>query len=309
MNQNIVIDVTQIAPAFRHPTVFQAFDDLDVNETILLHNDHDPKPLYYQLLGKHGNTFSWDYKMSGPDIWEVEIARNTGSKGPTVGEIVGNDMRKADVFKKLGIDFCCGGKKPLDTACAEKGLDVNIVKEQLAYATSNDLTSPVRYSEWPLSFLVDYIVNIHHDYIRKNDTVLTELSEKVASRHGDNHEELIFIKELVEKALCELNVHMKKEEHILFPYIKQLENNEQKTVGFHPITEPISVMENDHDIVGKLFQDIRQLSNNYTPPANACNSYKLLFHKLEEFENDLHIHVHLENNILFPRAVAIETGR
>jgi regulator of cell morphogenesis and NO signaling len=140
--------------------------------------------------------------------------------------------------------------------------------------------------------------------------ILADLSKKVADHHGSTNPELKGIRDKVDEMLSELNVHLKKEENILFPYIKQLESSKANggtaPGGFSSIMQPISVMENDHDIVGDLADEIRMLSDSYTLPANACNSYSLLYKKLEAFEDDLHFHIHLENNILFPKAVLLE---
>jgi regulator of cell morphogenesis and NO signaling len=310
MNQAKFIDVTKIEPRLKHATIFSEFDQLPDGQAIMIHNDHDPKPLYYQFLGERGNVFTWNYKENGPVVWEVEITKKLqNSKEDTIGKIVSSDIRKAEVFKKLGIDFCCGGKKTLAAACMEKGLDVLAVKEELEKTTIDNAPAQTDYNDWTLSFLADYIVNVHHNYIRKNAPVILELAEKVATRHGKGHSELNEIKDKVNAAMRELDIHMKKEEFVLFPYIKQIEASKSsghKPTGFDSVMQPISVMENDHDLVGDLFRDISALSNNYKTPENACNSYSLFYFKLQEFENDLHTHIHLENNILFPRAVELE---
>ena len=312
MNQTRVIDVTKIEPRLKHPTIFDSFDALAEGDAVLIHNDHDPKPLYYQLIAERGNSFSWAYVENGPVVWEVEIRKNVAGKHiETLGEIAAKDLRKAEVFKKYGLDFCCGGKKTLEEACKVKGVDIVKVKEELERHSDNLSKMPQHdFNSWNLTFLTDYIVNVHHSYVQQNIPILADLSQKVADHHGKTNPELNSIKDKVDEMLSELKVHMKKEENILFPYIKQLESS--KTTGspapggFGSILQPISVMENDHDIVGNLADEIRVLSSNYTTPANACNSYSLLYKKLAEFEDDLHMHIHLENNILFPRAVEME---
>ena len=312
MNDTLVIDVTKIEPRLKHSTIFNSFDDIKEGEAILIHNDHDPKPLYYQLLGERGNCFSWAYVLSGPEIWEVEIRKNEADEhAETLGEIVKKDLRNAEVFKRLGLDFCCGGKKSLEKACKEKGLDMQQVKAELEKACKVSSALPSHdFNSWSITFLTDYIVNVHHAYVNQNMPMLQDLSNKVSEHHGKTHHELWEINNKVEEMINELKVHMKKEEQILFPYIKQLEsskiNGQVPPHSFGTIIQPISVMENDHDIVGKLAEDIRALTDNYTLPQNACNSYALLFKKLEDFENDLHLHIHLENNILFPKAIEME---
>jgi regulator of cell morphogenesis and NO signaling len=262
--------------------------------------------VYYQLLGLRGNCFSWTYLKNGPDVWEIEVKKNAeGADNITVGQIVSKDIRMAEVFKKLGIDFCCGGKKTLLQVCNEKGLSESDVKEALDKATQQTNANH-DFANWKVSFLADYIINQHHGFVRDNAPVIIELSGKVSSKHGDKNPEFATINEKVNILLSELATHMKKEEAILFPYIKQLEKGISVETGFNSVQDPIWVMESDHDMAGELIRDIRKLSNNYTLPETACNSTKLLMYKLEEFENDLFQHVHLENNILFPKAIELE---
>lgn len=304
MNEQKYIDVTLLEPRMKHPTIFDAFDSIGSGDMVVIHNDHDPKPLYYQLLGERGNCFSWTYLAKGPEIWEVEIKKNIEKDGvETLGEIAAKDMRKAEVFKKMGIDFCCGGKKTLQEACTEKGLDILRVQQELAQAELYNSKQHDFYS-WKLSFLIDYIITIHHSYVNESGPMLKDLSEKVAAHHGTQYPHLVTVHEKIKKLMCELTTHMKKEEQIVFPYIKALENPEALSVhGFNSVKDPISLMECEHEMAGEILEEIRTLTNDYSLPANACNSIRLLMHKLEEFENDLHIHIHLENNILFPKAL------
>ena len=158
-----VLNVTLIEPRLKHPTIFKHFDALKEGEAFQILNDHDPKPLYYQLLGERGNIFTWSYLEQGPQWWRVQIKKNDAANGDTVGEIAAKDIRKAEVFKKYGIDFCCGGKKSLKQACEEKGLDVEIVEAELenpvqATSSAND------YNRWEPDFLADYVYNQHHLY-------------------------------------------------------------------------------------------------------------------------------------------------
>lgn len=305
MTTNVFIDVTVLHPQKKHPAIFDAFDNIAEGNAVVIHNDHDPKPLYYQLLGERGNCFSWTYLNNGPEIWEVEIRKNS-KDAETVGEIAGKDMRKAELLKKLGIDFCCGGKKTLEEACTEKGLDVIRVKRELDETPDNGNGVQLDFNSFTLSFLADYIVNIHHTYVNTNLPVIEDLSKKVAEHHGSYSPFLVQVYKKVNELRCELTTHMKKEEQILFPAIKLMDCGSKVKIGFETISDPIYVMERDHDIAGDLMKDIRLLANDYTVPVNSCNSIKMLFHKLEEFESDLFQHIHLENNILFPRALQME---
>ena len=307
-----ILNVTLLEPRQKHPTIFVRFDELVEGESLTLHNDHDPKPLYYQLLGERGNIFIWEYLEQGPEWWKVRITKKiTGENDETLGQIAAKDLRKAEIFKKYGLDFCCGGKKTVKQACAEKGLDVTKIELELQLADKNPATRPLPYGDWSLDFLADYIVNTHHSYVKKSLPEIRGYAAKVAQVHGDLHPELSNVLQLVEEINRELTSHMLKEEKVLFPFIKDLvaaDNNEKpvQTSHFGTVQNPINMMEMEHEMVGKNMEEIRVITNNYTLPEDACASYSLLFKMLDEFENDLHIHIHLENNILFPKALDIE---
>lgn len=307
-----ILNVTLLEPKQKHPTIFARFDLLSEGESLTIHNDHDPKPLYYQLLGERGNIFIWEYLEEGPEWWKVRISKRvTGENDETLGEIAAKDLRKAQVFKKYGLDFCCGGKKTVKEACAEKGLDVTKVEKELQQADALPASRPLPYGDWSLDFLADYIVNTHHSYVRKNLPDIKAYANKVMKVHGARHSELLRINQLVEEIYSELTAHLVKEEKILFPYIKELvaaTNGTELLQASHfgTVQNPINMMEMEHEIVGKNLAEIRELSNDYTLPEDACASYSLLYRMLDEFEDDLHLHIHLENNILFPKALDIE---
>ncbi len=306
------LDVTQIEPRLKHPTIFNNFDALSGGQALVIHNDHDPKPLYYQLLAERGETFDWEYLLEGPSIWEVKISKLEENNSPTtLGELVAEDFRKAEVFRRFGLDFCCGGSKSLIDACEEKGLNTNEVKTALFQIDKTPINNHQNYNEWDLDFLSDYIINTHHKYVTNSISMLREYSLKVADAHGEHHPEVIEIAKLFAEIAKELDGHMQREEEILFPYVKQLSTQKKegislKTSTFNSIKNPISVMEEEHESAGENFAKIHQLSNSYSPPEDACPSYRVLYAKLEEFEKDLHQHIHLENNILFPKAIELE---
>jgi regulator of cell morphogenesis and NO signaling len=306
-----ILNVTLLEPRQKHPTIFVRYDELKEGESLTILNDHDPKPLYYQLLGERGNAFVWEYLEEGPERWKVRIAKRVkGENDETLGEIAAKDLRKAQIFKKHGIDFCCGGKKTVKQACAEKGLDVTLIEQELQQTDKTISSSrPLPYNEWTLDFLADYIVNTHHSYVRKTLPDIRNYSAKVAKVHGEHHPELLPIHELVEAVNAELTAHMMKEERILFPYIKEIvasKSNGSLQQSSGSVQGPINMMEMEHEAVGKNLEEIRTLSANYSLPQDACASYSLLYRMLEEFEDDLHMHIHLENNILFPKALALE---
>lgn len=304
-----ILNVTLLEPRQKHPTIFVRFDALAPGESLTIHNDHDPKPLYYQLLGERGNIFTWEYLEQGPVWWKVRISKNKlGEVDETLGAIAAKDLRKAEIFKKYGLDFCCGGKKTVKEACAEKGIDVTRIEQELQQADKIISTRPLPYQEWSLDFLADYIVNTHHTYVRKTIPELSELSAKVARVHGDQHPELHVIAGLVKDIVEELSSHLVKEEEIVFPYIKQVaKRNAQPSVeDAGGLQAPIDLMEMEHEAVGEKLEEIRALSNNYTVPSDGCASYNLLFKMLTDFEDDMFTHIHLENNILFPKAIQLE---
>lgn len=312
--EKTILDVTVLDPREKHPTIFRLFDQLPDGHTLTIKNDHDPKPLYYQLLNERGNIFEWQYEESGPVWWRVNITMRKDQAGQaTIGEIAAADLRKAQVFRKYGIDFCCGGKKTLKQVCSEKGLDEIVIARELQAQDSTRGSRAIAYTDWPTDFLADYIVNTHHTYVRKTLPELRAFGGKVATVHGPYHPELIRIAELIQELSAELKDHMMKEEEILFPYIKELvaagKNGTRLTIPhFGHIGNPIHMMEDEHESAGEILEEIRRLSGDYTLPAEACASYALLFNMLQEFEEDLHIHIHLENNILFPKSKALEAG-
>ncbi len=308
-NNENVLDVTLLEPRKKHPAIFARFDALAEGESLTIHNDHDPKPLYYQLLGERGDVFIWEYLEEGPQWWKVRISKKvSGSSNETLGEIAAKDLRKAEVFKKYGLDFCCGGKKTVKEACTEKGIDSTKVEKELQQADKNITGRPLPYNEWGLDFLADYIVNMHHSYVRKNLPEIRKYALKVAEVHGDRHPELISIRQLVEQLYEELGEHLDKEEKQLFPLVKRLVsgNTGDGVTQAVSVKNAVQAMETEHVSAGSCLEDIRALSSDYNLPEDACASYGLLFKMLEEFEDDLHLHVHLENNILFPKAVALE---
>jgi regulator of cell morphogenesis and NO signaling len=310
--QENILDVTVLEPREKHPTIFRVFDNLAAGEHFTIHNDHDPKPLYYQLLGERGNIFTWEYEEEGPEWWKVKITKNAaGAKEETIGELAAKDLRKAEIFKKYGLDFCCGGKKTVKQACAAKGLDVTKIEQELQQADKYAGTRPLPYNEWNLDFLIDYILNTHHYYVQKTLPDLKAYAAKVAKVHGDHHPELVQVHQLVEGIYNELTSHMAKEERILFPYIKVLVETKSSGIkldspAFGSVESPINMMEQEHDAVGEMMESVHFLSNGYSLPEDACASYSLLYRTLKEFEDDLHMHIHLENNILFPKAIALE---
>ncbi len=231
-------------------------------------------------------------------------------KNSTVAQIVTKDIGYAHIFKKYNIDFCCGGGVILDKACEKHSVSLEELTQELLGMKSNNTS--VNFNKWPLPLLVDYIVSTHHEYVTETLPILEAYAEKVAKVHGQNYRQLLKINQLVKQMSAELSSHLKKEEQILFPYIKKayapegFKNTANNSIDLDAMKDPIKVMMKEHDDAGDMLKELAQLTNNYTPPLAACNTFKALYHLLHEFEKDLHLHVHLENNILFPKALKLE---
>ena len=314
METTDILDVTVIEPRFKHPTIFNKFDSVLPGDSFIIHNDHDPKPLYYQFLAERGQIFTWEYLQSGPELWRVAIGKKVVSdEAPeeTIGEMVTKDYRKAQAFKKLGIDFCCGGKKTLSEVSLSKGISMDLIRAELEAVNKGGNSCGLNFDKWELDFLSDYVVNTHHAYCRDSIPFIVEIANKVGRVHGGRHPELVQVAQVFARIAQDLILHMSKEEKILFPFIKQLVLAKKSGAAvesnpFGGVLSPIRVMEMEHEQAGEDLVTIRELTSGYTLPADACNSYTILFKKLEEFENDLFDHVHLENNILFPKAIQLE---
>ena len=228
----------------------------------------------------------------------------------TIGEIVAEDFRTAAIFKKHGIDFCCRGGRTIQEACEKKKVMEQQLIDELS-ALPSGKGDNVDVSSWPLDLLANYIVKIHHEYVREKTPMLLQFLDKLCKVHGDRHPELFEVKALFIESAHDLGEHFQKEERVLFPFIEKLAQAAQSGTPLEPshfgtVENPIEMMKHDHTIEGDRFAKIAEMTQGYTPPVDACNTYKVTYAMLEEFENDLHRHIHLENNILFPKAIELE---
>ncbi len=230
----------------------------------------------------------------------------------TVREIALENPSSIRVFESLGIDYCCGGRRPLSEACSHAKVDPGRVAELLERSVRDSQTPETgEWSAKPLRELAAHIVEKHHGYVRRETPRIEGLLAKVAAKHGPGHPEIAQIEQLFSAIGLELSTHMLKEEQVVFPYIERMERAVQAgdrvpVAFFGSVKRPIAKMVAEHDDAGALLSQIRDLSNGYTAPRGACPTFMALYRGLEEFERDLHHHVHLENNILFPRAVEME---
>jgi regulator of cell morphogenesis and NO signaling len=233
----------------------------------------------------------------------------------TVREIAVGLPGATRIFEKLGIDYCCGGTRPLTEACLAAEVSPETVVALLEEA-DNSVPNSTPGRDWstaPLSDLAAYIVTKHHGFTREELTRLSNLLAKVGSVHGENHPELRELQAIFQELKEELTSHMHKEEQILFPYIENLEAAVERgelvpTPFFGTVRNPVRMMMQEHDDAGQALRGLRQASSNYQIPPDGCISFRTLYQALEEFEKDLHQHIHLENNILFPRAAELEAG-
>ncbi|ACU63205.1 iron-sulfur cluster repair di-iron protein [Chitinophaga pinensis] len=302
------LDVPALSPAIRHQTLIQTFEALLPGDSFIIHNDHDPRPLYYELLSKKGNILTFEYLQDGPDLCRVIVKKRTQSPDQiTVADITAADYRKAEVFGKYGIDFCCGGNITLKEAAAKANITEETLLSELEAITKNTPFQLAKnFINQTADELIDYIVSTHHRYVKENIPVIEQLVTKVAKVHGAEQPELQHFEAGTLAFLKDLQLHLHKEEHILFPAILQLEKEPHDTSGRELVLSAVKVMRAEHEASGEELQAFRQLTNNYTLPESACNTYAFLFNKMKEFEADLLIHIHLENNILFPKAVQLE---
>ena len=222
----------------------------------------------------------------------------------TVGEIVVDDFRTSSLFKNAGIDFCCGGKQILADACFEKGINADELEGEIKKIMNEPVNPGMNFKEWEPAFLCDYIVNTHHKFVLKNMPELVFYTNKIATVHGDHHPELVEVANLFDKINTELLQHLKNEEEVFFPSIKEVvatgSANAKETIH-----SEIKRLSGEHDFAGGAMDEINKITSGYKLPDDACNTYRVAFELLEQFEDDLNIHVHLENNILFSKALEL----
>lgn len=232
------------------------------------------------------------------------------TKTDFIGEIVATDFRTAAIFKNYGIDFCCKGGRTIEDACENKKINPELIYEEIENLPKNDGGS-IDFNSWPLDLLADYVEKTHHRYVDEKTPVIQAFLDKLCKVHGDRHPELFQIRDLFNDSAKDLAAHLRKEELILFPFIKsmvkaQIDGSAIPQPHFGTVENPVNMMMHEHTVEGERLRKIAELSDEYTPPADACNTYRVTFAMLQDFENDLHKHIHLENNILFPKSIKLE---
>ena len=230
------------------------------------------------------------------------------SKETIIGELVAKDYRTASVFEKNDLDFCCNGAKSIGEACDKLQVSTDKVIQELNDVLTQKAENSNDYNSWPLDLLADYIQKKHHRYVEARIPEIKPLLAKINQVHGGRHPELARVEQLFNEAAGEMAMHMKKEELMLFPKIRKMEEAKQNgsAMGGMPLEGSIKTLMMEHDDQGDKFHEIKHLTNNYTSPADGCNTYRVTLALLKEFEDDLHLHIHLENNILFPKSIKLE---
>ncbi|HEY8667591.1 MAG TPA: iron-sulfur cluster repair di-iron protein [Tepidisphaeraceae bacterium] len=226
----------------------------------------------------------------------------------TVGQLVVERPGRARVFENLGIDYCCGGKKPLGEACRDKGLDPQQLLAEIQAADTTTSESGRNWAAATITELADHIQSTHHALLKAEFPRLDRLTDKVATVHGQRHPDLLAVRATFVEFKEELEAHMMKEERILFPLCRQIDSGDAMESHCGSVANPIRMMMLEHDHAGAAMEKMRALTNGYVPPADACNTYRAMLDGLAVIEADMHQHVHKENNILFPRAIAAEDG-
>lgn len=230
----------------------------------------------------------------------------------TIGEIVAKDNRTASVFESLEIDFCCQGNRTIDEVCETRNIDSrDLIEDIQKVLQESKITQINDYNIWTLDKLALHIEEKHHKYVEKQIPVIKQYLDKICTVHGKQHPELFKVQELFNASAGELSMHMKKEELVLFPFIYKMvkfkkENKPYEIPGFGTVQNPIQMMMDEHDNEDERFRQINKITQNYRIPDDACESYRACFAYLQEFDEDLHLHIHLENNILFPKAIELE---
>lgn len=229
----------------------------------------------------------------------------------TIGEVVAKDYRTASVFESFGIDFCCKGNRTIGEVCEARDIDTKDLVGDINAVLTEDKEENIDYNTWGLDKLTTHIEQKHHKYVEQQTPIIKGYLDKICEAHGHNHPELFEVQKLFNISAGEFVMHMRREELMLFPFIKKMvnaeTNNEKiKKARFGTVEDSIQNMMNEHVDEGERFERINEITENYKLPDDACGTYKVCFGYLKEFEEDLHLHIHLENNILFPKAIALE---
>lgn len=291
-----VLDVTLIEPRLKHPTIFKYFDKLTPGDYFIIHNDHDPKPVYYQLLGQRGNNFTFEYLIKGPDDWFIQIQKTpVGNEGEKTKELSEKEQKKADFFAAKGQDYSCENSNDTNSKASAKG-PVNPLKDDII----------LQYDQWAPGFLCDFIEQTDHCYFRTLAPQLDGLGENIRHKHQGQHPELASIKAYQDQLLATLLFHLTQEKSALFNSVKQIEQTEQQgsepdTISLKQLYAGSILKKQANETLADLLNHIRSHTNQYKAPQDACDSYIYYFKRLAQFDLRLSRYLHLENTVLLPK--------
>lgn len=240
--------------------------------------------------------------VSSPERSEHNAGSSSLLNKP-VGEIVAADLQAAKVFSDAGIDFCCHGRQTLKEACSEKGIHPDVLLNQIESLKKESLPSP-QFNEWEATSLITYITDTHHQFLREKLPDVQKFLALTVTAHGQNHKELYQIKDLYARVEQELLLHLEQEEELLFPSIRGMQQNPDETKS-RKLNQYLAGARDEHNLAGGIIDQINMLSNGYRVPGDGCNTYRHTYQLLKELEDNLHVHIHLENNILFPKAESL----
>ena len=311
MNRPETFDVRMIDPYRIHVDVFDKLSTLAIGQAIVMVHDVDLRPLYFRLLAECKLAFNWQTLDDGPEVWRVQLSRKAaGAITETIGEIVSKDYRYATVFKRLGVDFSCNGKRTLEEVCFDIHLDVDDMRQQLAMCLNQPAVQTINLLSWAPAFLCRYLVNLNHQYIKINTPFISELAQKVAAAYKESHQQIGQVSSIFFNAGEVLTRDVLVEEASLFPDIVNLSECyiKGRALADDVISDILSAfydMMASHEKIAADFRRIRQLTNNYQAPRYVSSSYNILYKLLQDYEDDLLFNFHLENNLLFPKVIAI----
>jgi len=289
-----VLDVTLIEPRLKHPTIFKYFDNLTAGDYFIIHNDHDPKPVYYQLLGERGNIFTFEYLSKGPEDWFIQIQKNHDSgseERSTDTGISAKEQKKAAYFAAKGQDYSCENANK-----ADKNADAPELKDDII----------LQYDQWNAGFLCDFIEQTDHSYFREQAPQLDDLGENIRLKHQQTHPELASLKMYQDQLFATLLFHLTQEKSALFEAVKQVSSGSQPTepagtVVLKQLYTGTTLKKQANETLAGLLAHIRNHTNEYKAPADACDSYIYYFKRLSQFDLRLSRYLHLENTVLLPK--------
>lgn len=299
MRSPIEIDITQLPPSGRHEAIFSTFERLEQRDKMILSADHDPQPVYYELKAKYPKCFTWDYMEEGPKVWRVLITRQLTLNNRKVADLLLENVGLADIFTEFGIDFCCQGNTTLEEACRVQKIDVADFLSAIGTTKSRSSGWRPHFDLWSSRLLIYYILENHHAWESSALEEISDLVEKVGDHHGKKFPVLYKIRALFLRLRHALLTHHEEEEAGLFPLI--LEGSKSAD-----LLKALERMKSEHTDMAAMLSDLSLLTNNFQPASGACDSYRLLFHKLKELKADIQQRICIENSVLAPKAVWYE---